>query len=96
MLERASHIYSIKKTTDNKFQVMMVLSEHDTQEEAAYSMMKAIKKESSDCIKNEIEELKAAGIDAITFEDAIKDMEGEELERFLKEREERFIKKYLG
>lgn len=96
MFIKTSHIYTIKKTTDNKFRVMMQLSEHDTQEEAVYSMLKAIKKESSNNIKNEIKELKAEGVDAITFEDAIKDMEGEELERFLKERDERFIKKNFG
>ncbi len=95
MLEKTSHGYTIRETINGRFRVMMILSEHDTQREAVYSMLKAMKEESSKNIKREIEELKPSGIEAETFEDAVKDLDGGKFERFLKERDEKFIRRFL-
>lgn len=95
MLKGISHVYSIKETARGRFQVLKVISEHNTQEEAVGSMLKAINQESSVNMEFEVEQLKAKGVDAMTFEDAVKSMDSEELERFLKERRQKFFSRVL-
>ncbi len=51
--------------------------------------------ESTEQMKEEIENLRNQGINAITVEDAIKDMSPEELERFLEERRRKFVNPQL-
>lgn len=90
-IEPMGHGYKVIQGGNGKYQVVMIISEHDSEDEAVKAMLEAAKKESDEIMKREIEELRKQGINAVTFEDAIKDMKPEELERFLEERNRKFI-----
>lgn len=95
-IDWVGHGYKVIKTDSGKYQVVMVISEHDNEDEVYDAMHKAMDKESDEITKLEIEELRKQGIKAVTFEDAIKDMSPEELERFLEERKRKFLNPILN
>lgn len=69
----------------------MIISEQDNEDEAVKAMFEAFEKESDESMKKEIEHLRKQGINAVTFEVAIKDMTPEELKKFLEERKQKFL-----
>ena len=79
-----------------KYLAVMVLSEHDTEEDAIMAMLDAMNAE-SDALKNkDIKELREQGIDAISAKEAIKGMSYEQRERFLDERNKKFVNPILN
>jgi hypothetical protein len=58
-------------------------------------MIETMNRESEETMKSEIEELKKQGIKAVSLKGAIKDMTPEQLERFLEERNKKFINPLL-
>lgn len=95
-IDWVGHGYKVIKTGSGRYQVVMIISEHDSEDEAYDTMHKAMDKEADEITKHEIEELRKQGINAVTFEDAIKDMEPDELERFLEERKRKFLNPILN
>lgn len=93
-LKPIGHVYTVVPR-DGKYLAVMILSEHDNEEDAFRASFAAMKEESKEILEREVEELRKQGIKAVTFEVAIKDMTPEELERFLEERNRRFIKPLL-
>ena len=94
-IRKTGHAYTIIPVCGKKYRVAMILSEHDTFEEAMEALMDAMKKESDEIRKIEYGELKKRGIKVRTLEEVIKDMSPEELEAFKKERYEKFVKPLL-
>ncbi|SHF87284.1 hypothetical protein SAMN02746089_02696 [Caldanaerobius fijiensis DSM 17918] len=78
------HGYKVIQCGNGKYRVVMIISEHDNEDEAVKAMREALKNKSNEIMKRGIEELRKQDINAVTFEDAIKAMTLEELERFLK------------
>lgn len=70
---------------------VMILSEHDNFDDALNATFEAMEKESEETMKREIEELRKQGIRAVSFKEAIKDMTPEEHERFIEERNGKFV-----
>lgn len=75
--------------------MVMIISEHDNEDEALRVMLEVMDKETDEIMKREIEELGKQGIKAVSFKEAIKDMTPEQLERFLEERNRKFINPFL-
>lgn len=71
--------------------MVIIVSGHKSYDEAVEAMFDIMKKESKEILEKEVEELRKQGIEVVTFEEAIKDMTPEELERFLEERKRKFI-----
>ncbi len=94
-LKPIGHQYSVINRDDGSYAAVMILSEHDNLSDALGAMLKVMKEESKEIMSKEIEKLRAQGISAVTFEEAIKDMTPEELERFLEERRRKFINPLL-
>lgn len=90
-LEPMGHAYKVIQDVNGKYLAVMIISEHDSQEEALEAAIEAMNKESEEINKRNIEELRKKGIKAVRFKDAIKDMSPEELERFLEERKRKFL-----
>lgn len=95
-LKPIGHGYTIIPQDDGTYQVAMIISEHDNEHEAITAMLEAMRKESNEIMKKEIEELRKQGINAKTLEDAVKDMTPEQLENFLEERRRKFINSLLN
>ncbi|HHV19174.1 MAG: hypothetical protein PHE70_10725 [Tepidanaerobacteraceae bacterium] len=90
-LEPIGRAYKVIQDVNGKYLAAMIISEHDSCEEAVEATLEAMNKESEEISKREIEELREKGIKAVRFEDAIKDMTPEELEGFLEERKRKFL-----
>ena len=90
-LEPMGHAYKIIQDVNGKYLAVMIISEHDSHEEAVEAILEAMNKESEEISKRNIEELRKKGIKAVRFEDAVKDMTPEELESFLEERKRKFL-----
>jgi predicted GIY-YIG superfamily endonuclease len=80
---------------NKKWLAVMILSEHDNMDEALKAAINAMDIESEEIMKELIEEERAKGVDAVTVEEAIKDMNPEELERFIEERQRKFVNPLL-
>jgi hypothetical protein len=87
--------YTVIKNGNGKYLAVMILSEHDTEDDALTAMLSAMNKESKAETHKEIKKLHKQGINAVTVEEATKDMTPEELERFLEERQRKFINPLL-
>lgn len=91
---RRGHQYTVYEK-GKKFLAVMILSEHDTMEQAVSAMLDAMKAEGDEITKEFIEEQRANGINVVTLEEAVKDMTPGELESFMKERQRKFINPLL-
>lgn len=89
------HRYIIFPLDDGRYRAVMIISEHDNLNDAIGAMFGAMDKETDEIIKWEIEELRKQGIKAVSFKEAIKDMAPEQWERFLEERNRKFINPLL-
>ena len=88
--------YTVIQQNNGKFLAVMILSEHDNFDDAFDATFKATKQESKNVVNKEIEDLKKQGIRAVSFEEAVKDLMPEQLERFLQGRSRKFIKPLLN
>ncbi|MGV8147310.1 MAG: hypothetical protein ACLKAK_12945 [Alkaliphilus sp.] len=84
-IEYTGRAYRIIQTGSGGYQVVMIISEHRTQEEAIGAMLETMHK------KEDKQDLRKEGTSAISLEDAIKDMTPKELEDFIDERNRKFI-----
>jgi hypothetical protein len=89
------HRYTIVPLDNGRYRAVMILSEHDNFDDAIGAMLEAMDKETDVIMKREIEELRKQGIKAVLFKEAIKDMTPEQRERFLEERNRKFINPLL-
>jgi uncharacterized protein YaaR (DUF327 family) len=78
-----------------KFLAVMILSEHDSMEDALSAMLDAMRAEGDEITKGYIEEQRANGINVVTLEEAVKDMTPEGLVKFMEERQKKFINPLL-
>lgn len=90
-----THKYTVIKNDNGKYLAVMIICEHNAEDDAFKATMTAMNKESKAQMRKEIKKLKSHGINVISFEDAIKDMTPEELERFIEERQQKFISPLL-
>jgi len=90
-IKPVGHKYTVIHENNGKYLAVMILSEHDNLNDAFNATLEAMNKESEEIMNREIEELRKQGIKAVSFKEAIKDMAPEQLERFLEERNKKFI-----
>lgn len=90
-MENKSHKYTVIPEKDGKYMAVMILSEHDQENDAYRAIIEAMNKESEEIMNRQIEELRGKGIPAVSFKEAIKDMTPEERERFIEERNRKFV-----
>lgn len=76
---------------NHKYLAVMIISEHDTMEEAIEAMLTAMDQESDEIMEKKVDKLRAQGVKVATLKEAIKDMSPEQLERFLEERQRKFV-----
>lgn len=91
---RKGHQFTVVEHS-KKFMAVIVISEHDTMEEAMSAMLDAMNTESEEITKEQVEEQRARGINTVTLQEAIKDMTPEELKRFMEERQRKFVNPIL-
>jgi len=94
-IERVGHKYTVVPKDNGEYMAVMILSEHDNYSDALKATLEAMDKESDEIMNSEIEELRKQGIEAVSFKEAIKDMTPEQRERFLEERNRKFINPLL-
>lgn len=82
-----THGYAVRKVSYDYYQAIMVISEHTTENDALDAMLNAMNKDSVKLDDECQKEMNQKGIQAISFEEAKKEMSPEQLERFMKERE---------
>ena len=90
-VKRVGHRYTIIEGGSKRYQAVMVLSDHETLDEALEAMFEALAKETDERMEKETEELRKQGIKAFTVKELTKDMTPEELEKFMEERNRKFI-----
>ena len=95
-IKPVGHRYTVIPQNNGKYLAVMILSEHDNSNDALEAALEAMDKESEEIMNREIEELKKQDINAVSFKEAIRDMTHEEQERFLEERNRKFINLLLG
>lgn len=88
--------YTVISRESGKYLAVRILSEHNNLYDALDAMFEAMNEEPKERTNREVEELKKNGIDAVTLEEAIKDMTPEQLESFLEERNRKFINPILN
>jgi len=93
-IKRTGHQYTVVKL-HGKHCAVMILSEHDNEEDALNAVFDAILNEGNETTKAEIEELRKQGINAVSVKEAMKDMTPEQQEKFLEERNRKFINPLL-
>lgn len=74
-----------------KFVTVMILSRHNSLDEALDALFEAMEKESEEISKAHVEELRSRGIKAVTVKEALEGKTPEERAAFLKERNEKFL-----
>ncbi len=89
------HKYTVIPQDNGKYLAVMILSEHENYNDALKATLEAMKKESEEIMNREIEELRREGIRAVSFREVIKDMTHKRRERFLDERNRKFINPLL-
>jgi len=94
-IKRVGHRYTVVPHNSGKYLAVMILSEHDNFYDAISATLEAMDKETDEIMNREIEELRKQGIKAVSFKEAIKDMTPEQRERFLEERNRKFINPLL-
>ncbi len=95
VIKRIGHKYTVVPQKNGLYQAVMILSMHDNFDEALDAVFDAMDKESEEIMDREIEELRKQGIKVVSAKEAIKDMMPEERERFLEERNRKFVNPIL-
>lgn len=94
-IRRLGHRYTVVPQKKGSFMAVMILSIHDNFNDAVDAMLDAMEKESEEIMNREIEKMRKQGINAVSLKEAIKDMTPEERERFIEERNRKFINPIL-
>ena len=94
-LKRVGHRHTIIEGGSKRYQAAMILSDHETIDEALEAVFVVMNKETDEIMEKETEELRKQGIKAFTVKELTKDMTPEQIENFKKERFEKFIRPLL-
>ncbi len=94
-IRRIGHKYTVVPQNNGEYLAVMIISVHDNLRDGIKAILEAMDKEADEIMNKEIEELRKQGVKAVSFKEAIKDLSPEERERFLEERNRKFIKPLL-
>jgi len=94
-IKRMGHKYTVVPQKNGEYLAVMIISEHDNLMDAMHAILEAMDKESDEIMKKEKEEYRKLGVKVVSFKEAIRDLSPEERERFLEERNRKFIKPLL-
>ncbi|GEM_PF-689765 len=95
-ITHVGHKYAVLPHDGGKYLAIKVLSEHENLDDAIRTVLDAMKKESEEIMKREIEKLRERGIKAVSFKEAMEDVTPGQKQRFIAERNRKFIDPLLN